>query len=123
MEMAPARAGRTPYFESTPSGDEGVATTAIPPQDFSEHMAIISFIFQYFDESQNADAKILHDFRVFLQEIVEIWQEFVKFLPAHAALLQAWAEFLHEITGFLPLFAVILHDSDEIVEIKIDYYL
>jgi hypothetical protein len=104
MEMAPARAGRTPYFESTPSGDEGVATTAIPPQDFSEHMAIISFIFQYFDESQHADAKILHDFRVFLQEIVEIRQYFVELLQAYAVLLQAQVKFLHEISVFPAVF-------------------
>jgi len=88
-----------------------------------ELVEITSFYYHYFGESRHANAKVLHAFRVFLQEIVEIWQEFVKFLPAHAALLQAWAEFLHEITGFLPLFAVILHDSDEIVEIKIGYYL
>jgi hypothetical protein len=37
--------------------------------------------------------------------------------------LQAWVEFLHEITIFLLSFAVILHDSEEIVEIKIDYFL
>jgi len=37
--------------------------------------------------------------------------------------LQAWAKFLYEITGFLLSFAVILHDSEEIVEIKIDYFL
>ena len=85
-------------------------------------MEITSFYYHYFGESRHADAKVLHALRFFLQEIVEIWQEFAKLLPAHAALLQAWAEFLHEITGFLPLFAVILHDSDEIVEIKIDYY-
>jgi len=88
-----------------------------------ELVAITSFYYHNFGESRHVDAKILHAFRVFLQEIVKIWQEFVKLLPAHAALLQAWVEFLHEITIFLLSFAVILHDSEEIVEIKIDYFL
>ena len=86
-------------------------------------MEISSFYYLNFGELRHEIPEILHAFRVFLPEIVEIWQEFVKILQAYAALLQAWAKFLYEITGFLLSFAVILHDSEEIVEIKIDYFL
>lgn len=84
---------------------------------FLELVEITCFYYLNFWELRHANAKILQAFRVFLPEIVEIWQEFIKFLPAYAALWQAWGKFLHEIIGFLLSFAVILHDSDERMEI------